>query len=102
MALTGASIVPGQRMPSATLMKVKRSSLRSQSIWTQSPPRTWRVPIKLQIGWTSSRSMARLSGRAPYLTSVPWLSNSSFAEACQLEVERSLRRCIENALLHHL
>ena len=40
-ALTGVSIMPGRGIPSATLMKVRRSSERSQSICTQSPPHTW-------------------------------------------------------------
>ena len=45
----------------------------------QSSRRIWPVAIKLDTGCTSKRSMARFSGRAPYLKSVPSLSENSRA-----------------------
>jgi len=50
----------------------------------QSPRSICPVAIRFDIGCTSSRSMARLRGRAPYLKSVPSVSKNYLALAVKL------------------
>ncbi len=68
----------------------------------RSPRSIWPLAIRFDIGCTSSRSMARLRGRAPYLKSVPSISKNSLALSGDMNHERLAGGSRLDSLLHHL